>query len=55
MEFSILGVGILTWVTFLPVIGMIAVQVMPKEQRDAIRWTSLFFVGLQQKCTGPGP
>ncbi len=47
MEFSILGVGILTWVTFLPVIGMIAVLVMPKEQRDAIRWTSLFFVGLQ--------
>lgn len=47
MEFSILGVGILTWVTFLPVIGMIAVLVMPKDQRDTIRWTSLFFVGLQ--------
>ncbi len=47
MEFSILGVGVLSWVTFLPVIGMIIVLVMPKEQRDAIRWTSLLFVGLQ--------
>ncbi|MEO8168640.1 MAG: NADH-quinone oxidoreductase subunit M [bacterium] len=47
MEFSILSVGILTWVTFLPVLGMIAILIMPKEQRDAIRWTALFFVGLQ--------
>ncbi len=47
MEFSILGVGILTWVTFIPVLGMIAILIMPKEQRDTIRWTALFFVGLQ--------
>ncbi|MBI5474579.1 MAG: NADH-quinone oxidoreductase subunit M [Ignavibacteriae bacterium] len=47
MEFSILGVGVLTWVTFLPVLGAIAVLVLPKEQKSAIRWTSLLFVGLQ--------
>jgi len=47
MEFSILGIGILTWVTFLPIVGMIIVLMMPKEQRSTIRWTSLIFVGLQ--------
>lgn len=47
MEFSILGVGVLTWLTFLPVIGMMIVLVTPKESRDAIRWTSLVFTFLQ--------
>ncbi|MBX2992584.1 MAG: NADH-quinone oxidoreductase subunit M [Bacteroidetes bacterium] len=47
MEFSILGVGALTWVTFLPVVGMIIVLMIPKEQRNAIKWSSLAFVGLQ--------
>ena len=47
MEFSILGIGVLTWVTFLPVLGAIAVLVLPKEQKGTIRWTSLLFVGLQ--------
>ena len=36
-----LGVGILTWITFLPVLGILLVLLLPKEQRDAIRWTSL--------------
>ncbi len=47
MEFSIVGIGGLSWVTFLPVVGAIVVLVLPKEQRSAIKWTSLFFVGLQ--------
>ena len=47
MEFSILGIGGLTWVTFLPVIGSIIVLMLPKDQKGTIRWTSLFFVGLQ--------
>lgn len=47
MEFSILGIGGLTWVTFLPVLGMVIILLIPKEQRDAIRWSSLLFVGLQ--------
>ena len=47
MEFTILGIGILSWITFLPVIGMVIVLLLPKEQRDAIRWTTLFFTFLQ--------
>jgi NADH-quinone oxidoreductase subunit M len=47
MEFTILGVGVLTWITFLPIAGMAIVLLLPKEQKDAIRWTSLAFTGLQ--------
>jgi len=47
MELTILGIGILTWITFLPVIGMVLVLMLPKDQRDAIRWSSLFFAALQ--------
>ncbi len=38
MEFPILGIGVLTWLTFLPILGMIAVLVMPKEAKSAIKW-----------------
>ena len=41
MESSLFGIGILSWITFLPVLGMVAVLLLPKESRDAIRWTSL--------------
>jgi NADH-quinone oxidoreductase subunit M len=41
MEFSLFGIGILSWMTFLPILGMVAVLMLPKEQRNAIRWTSL--------------
>ncbi len=47
MEFSILGIGILTWITFLPVLGMVLVLMLPKDSRAAIRWTSLLFTVLQ--------
>ncbi len=47
MEFTILGIGVLTWITFLPVIGMIIVLMLPKDQWNSIRWTSLAFVTLQ--------
>jgi NADH-quinone oxidoreductase subunit M len=47
MEFTILGIGILTWITFLPVIGMFIVLMLPKEGKDTIRWTSLAFTALQ--------
>ena len=43
MEFP----GILTWITFLPVIGMVVVLFLPKDNKGAIRWTSAFFAGLQ--------
>ncbi len=47
MELTILGIGVLTWITFLPVIGMIIVLMLPKDQWNGIRWTSLAFVTLQ--------
>lgn len=47
MEFTLLGIGILTWITFLPVVGMVIVLLLPKESRSAIRWTSLGFTVLQ--------
>jgi NADH-quinone oxidoreductase subunit M len=47
MEFTILGIGILTWITFLPVVGMVVVLLLPKGGSNAIRWTSLGFTLLQ--------
>ncbi|HEV8538440.1 MAG TPA: NADH-quinone oxidoreductase subunit M [Bacteroidota bacterium] len=44
---SFLGLGVLTWMTFLPVIGMFIVLLLPKEKKDAIRWTSVLFTFLQ--------
>ena len=35
MEFTLLGIGILTWITFLPVVGMVAVLLLPKNSKDA--------------------
>jgi len=31
MELKFLNVGILTWITFLPVLGMIVVLLLPKN------------------------
>ncbi len=47
MEFSLFGIGILSWMTFLPILGMVVVLLLPKEQRDAIRWTSLAVTVIQ--------
>ena len=47
MEFTLLGIGILTWITFLPVVGMVLVLLLPKESKDAIRWTALAATVLQ--------
>ena len=47
MELKILGIGILTWLTFLPVVGMGIVLMLPKDSKGAIRWTSLAFTFLQ--------
>jgi NADH-quinone oxidoreductase subunit M len=41
MDFSLIGIGILSWITFLPVLGMAAVLLLPRDARGAIRWTSL--------------
>ncbi len=39
--------GILTWLTFLPIAGMVIVLLLPKERLDTIRWTSAFVAGAQ--------
>jgi NADH-quinone oxidoreductase subunit M len=42
-----LGIGVLTWITFLPVIGLAAILLLPKENRNAARWTAALFTALQ--------
>jgi NADH-quinone oxidoreductase subunit M len=44
---TIFGIGILSWITFLPVLGMILVLVLPRDNKAAIRWTSLAVAALQ--------
>lgn len=46
-ELKILNIGILSWITFLPVLGMVVVLLLPKDNFKAIRWTSLSFTILQ--------
>ncbi len=36
MEF--LGIGVLTWITFLPIIGMVAVLTVPKGNEAPVKW-----------------
>ena len=31
MDLHFLGVGVLTWITFIPIIGMVAVLMVPKR------------------------
>jgi len=47
MELKVLGLGVLTWITFLPIVGMAIVLLLPKEKWSAIRWTSAAFTFLQ--------
>src|SRR3990172_3785077 len=42
-----LGLGILTWITFLPVAGMAVVLLLGKNNAQAIRWTAAVFTGAQ--------
>jgi NADH-quinone oxidoreductase subunit M len=47
MELQFLNIGILSWITFLPIIGLVVVLLLPKNNQNAVRWTSAFFTGLQ--------
>ena len=47
MTSSFLGIGILSWLTFLPVLGMVIVLSLPKNRPDVIRMTSLVITLLQ--------
>jgi NADH-quinone oxidoreductase subunit M len=44
---DIAGIGILSWITFLPVAGMVIVLMLPKERKDWVRWTALVVAALQ--------
>lgn len=47
MELQFLGIGILTWILFLPVAGMIFILLIPGERIQAIRITATAITGLQ--------
>ena len=47
MEFQFLGLGILSWIVFLPVLGMAIVLLIPDSKRNAIRWTAAAVTGIQ--------
>ena len=44
---SFLGLGILSWMTFLPVAGMVLVLLLPKENKNAVRWLTAIITGVQ--------
>jgi NADH-quinone oxidoreductase subunit M len=41
MASSLFGIGILSWMTFLPVLGMVVVLMLPKGRPGLTRWTAL--------------
>lgn len=47
MVFQFLRIGWLSWITFLPIIGMIIVLLIPKEARSAMKWTAVGITFLQ--------
>jgi NADH-quinone oxidoreductase subunit M len=47
MQLQFLGIGILSWITFLPVVGLIVVLFLPKKSDSATKWTTVFFTFLQ--------
>jgi NADH-quinone oxidoreductase subunit M len=47
MTFEIFGIGILSWITFLPIVGMVIVLLLPKESRSAIKWTAVVITTVQ--------
>ena len=47
MEPQILGIGILTWIVFIPILGMIAVLLTPGNKQETIRWTAVIATGIQ--------
>ena len=52
MFHQFLGIGYLTWITFLPVIGMIIVLLIPKAGVNAMKWTALAATVLQLVFAG---
>jgi len=47
MSFQFLGIGILSWLTFLPILGMALVLLLPRKNYEAMRWTATVVTLLQ--------
>ncbi len=47
MTLQFLGIGILTWITFIPVLGMVVVLFLPKDNKKFIRTTAVTATVLQ--------
>ncbi|MGH2574599.1 MAG: complex I subunit 4 family protein, partial [Ignavibacteria bacterium] len=46
-ELKFLDIGILSWITFLPIIGMVMVLLIPRDKVELIKWTSLGITFIQ--------
>ncbi len=44
---ELLGIGALSWITFIPIIGMILILLIPKENQSAMKWTAAVATFLQ--------
>jgi len=44
---EIFGIGVLSWLTFLPIVGMLAVLMIPKGNEAIVKWAALGITGLQ--------
>ncbi len=52
MEFQLFGIGILTWIVFIPIVGMLVVLLIPDKNRTAIRITAAAATGIQLVLAG---
>ncbi|MDD5363113.1 MAG: NADH-quinone oxidoreductase subunit M [Ignavibacteria bacterium] len=46
IEFKLLGIGILTWMVFLPILGMVVLLLMPKSAEKYIKYVAVGFTSL---------
>ena len=52
MQYQFLGIGYLTWITFLPIVGMIVVLLIPRGNTNSMKWTALAVTVLQLVIAG---
>ncbi len=52
MELQFFGIGILTWIVFIPIVGMVVVLLLPDKKSNAIRWTAAAATGIQVLLAG---
>jgi NADH-quinone oxidoreductase subunit M len=52
MELQLFGIGILTWIVFIPIVGVIIVLLLPEEKQNAIRSVAAAVTGIQVILAG---